>query len=227
MFAKISINSSSKSSTSSATPVANLINSWERKPIASCVVGISKISMASNIINKVSHAALLLLKEEFGFEDDDSDVKERNGILIEYGDYKQDMCDTEKEYSEKGLVVYRYGDKGGLRYYVKKYGEFIDEFGDKGYIDLNIDSVYQQSFNHFINKIAGLNENKWIHANYSAVYNCNCQTFVIEALKVIKPYFNLGNAFPTVPDLERKKSKQKLDFIPSDIKSELNNYFRK
>ena len=227
MFAKITINSSSKSSTSSATPVANVINSWGNNPIASCTVGISKISMASNIINDLSHAALLLMKEEFGIDEEDSDIKNRDGILIEYGDYKKDMCDTEKKYTEKGLVIYRYGDKGGLRYYVKKYGEFIDEFGDKGYIDLNIDDVNQQSFEHFIDKIAKLNDNKWIHANYSVIYKCNCQTFVIEALKELKPYFNLGNVYPTDSTMATKKSKKKLDFIPSNIKEELEKYFRK
>ena len=227
MFAKISINSSSKSSTSSATPVANLINSWEKKPIASCVVGISKISMASNIINKISHAALLLMKDEIGFEEEESNILERDGILIEYGDYKKDMCDTEKDYVNKGLVIYHYGDKGGLRYYVKKYGEFIKEFGDKGYIDLNIDEVNHQSFEHFISKIANKDENKWIHSKYSVVYNFNCQTFVIEALKEIKPYFNLGNVYPTDSDMAAKKSKKKLDFIPSNIKTELVKYLRK
>ena len=54
-------------------------------------------------------------------------MNNRTGILIEYGDYSPDMNKTEKNYVDKGLVIYRYDDKGGLRYYVKKYGEFIKD----------------------------------------------------------------------------------------------------
>ena len=55
---------------------------------------------------------------------------------------------------KKGLVIYHYGDKGGLRYYIKKYSEFIKEFGDIGYIDLNIHVDNQITFNTFLNKVA-------------------------------------------------------------------------
>ena len=225
---KISFFSSSGLSSSSATPVANLIEQWENKPIASCVLGISKINMASSLNSNVSHSALLLLQKEIDYDQDDEDeIKKENGILIEYGDYKPSMDKTENIYTQKGYVIYRYGDKGGLRYYVKKYGEFIKEFGDIGYIDLNIDVDNQQSFNHLINKIAKLDENKWIQAKYSSFNDFNCQTFSIYALKEIKPYFNSSNIYPTDPNLAIKKSKKKLDFIPSNIKTELMNFYRK
>ena len=204
MISRISINSSSNSSTSSATPVSNLINSWGHNPIASCVLGISPLGIVSNLSYRFTHAALLILKDELDIEDEESDILKRNGILIEYGDYNPKMADSEKNYTEKGLVIYHYEDKGGLRYYVKKYSEFIEEFGNIGYIDLNIDANNQNTFDIFINKVAKKEDNKWIQKNYSPKY-FNCQNFVIEALREIKPNFNLGDVCPKDQNLAKKK----------------------
>jgi len=227
MVSLITINSSIKSSTSSATPVANLISEWGNKPIVSCVLGISKIGRASIISNNIAHAALLLLNKEIDYEqENDDEIQNLNGILIEYGDYSPKMATTEEEYTNKGLVIYRYGEKGGLRYYVKKYSEFIEQFGDKGYVDLNIDVNNHKTFQYFIDKIAKKESNKWIKANYSVgLYNFNCQTFAIEAIKEIKPHFNMTNVNPADETLAKKKSKQKLEFIPSNIKNELMNFY--
>ena len=221
--------SSSISSASVSNTVSSLIEQWGNKPIASCVLGISKIGMKSNLTNKISHSALLLLNKEIDYDQDDEDeILNRDGIIIEYGDYNPNMSPQEKDYTKRGLVIYHYGDKGGLRYYVKKYKEFIEKLADLGYIDLNIDENNQQSFDHFINTIAKKEDNKWIQSNYSVGFtNFNCQTFSIDALKELKPYFNSSNIFPCNIDLARKKSKQKLEFIPSNIKTELINYYRK
>ena len=159
--------------------------------------------------------------------DDDEVILNENGIIIEYGDYGPNKSNIEKEYVKNGLVIYRYGDKGGLRYYVKKYKDFIKEFGDIGYVDLNIDENNQQSFSHFIDKIAKIEDNKWIQYKYSASFNFHCQTFTIEALKELKPYFNSSNIYPQNLELATKKSKKKLDFIPSNIKTELMNFYKR
>jgi len=221
--------SSSVSSTSGSNTVSSLIEQWGNKPIASCVLGISKIGKKSNWSNKISHSALLLLNKEIDYDQDDEDeILKESGIIIEYGDYSPNMSETEKDYTKRGLVIYHYGDKGGLRYYVKNYREFIEQFADMGYIDLNIDEYNQQTFEHFVNTIAKKEDYKWIQSNYSIGFNnFNCQTFSIEALKELKPYFNSSNIFPCSSDLARKKSKQKLEFIPSNIKTELINYYRK
>lgn len=217
--------SSSFSSSSSSTPVSDLISQWGTSCISSCVLGLSKIGMTSNISNKFSHAALLLLKKEIDYdEDDDSAILNEFGILIEYGNYK--LNEVEKNKLKKGIVVYRYGDQGGLRYYIKKYKEFIEEFGEIGYIDLNIHADNQTTFDVFIDKIARLEENKWIQSNYSTI-DFNCQTFVIKALGELKPYFNSSNIFPKDPNLAAKKSKKKLDFIPTNIKDALNEFYKK
>ena len=227
MISKISINSSSNSSTSSATPVANLINSWGKSKVSSCVFGMSKIGWASNVTNWVSHTALLLMNIDFDINSEEGDIEKKTGILVEYGDYHPNMCDTEKDYSNNGYVVYRYGDNGGLRYYGKKYSEFIKEFGDIGYIDLNIDEYNQKTFSDLINRIAKVEDNKWIQKKYSAVNNFNCQTFVLEALKEIKPYFHSGDVYPADKKLQIKKYKARLEFLPQYMMNELIKYYKK
>lgn len=224
MFSRITINSSSKSSTSSATKVTDIITKWGNNPISSCVLGLSKIGKASDWSKKFAHSALLMLQEKFNFDDDESDILKRNGILVEYGDYSPDMEETEKQYYENGYVIYQYGEQGGLRYYGKNYGEFIEEFGDIGHVELKINEVNQNTFEYFINKIAKKEDNKWIKANYKVGFsNFNCQTFVIEALKEIKPNFNLGDVYPKDINLINKR-KQSLNFIPDNIKNELIKY---
>ena len=142
------------------------------------------------------------------------------------------MSEDETIHTKNGSIIYRYGDKGGLRYYVKKYSEFITEFGDIGYIDLNIKPNNQRPFVEFIDNVAKLEDNKWIKAKYKVSMfnsiNYNCHNFVIEALKILKPYFNFSNIFPSNSNLALKKSKRKkLDFIPSNIKTELMKYYKK
>ena len=169
------------------------------------------------------------MTEEIDCNSDKNAIQEKFGILIEYGYYNPNMCPEEKEYTDKGLVAYHYGDKGGLRYYGKKYSEFIKEFGNIGYINLNIDENNRKSFGYFINEIAKVEDNKWIQSKYvvSLTYNFNCQTFAIEALKLINPYFHLGDVNPADPELAKKKSRAKLGFIPENMKSELMKYLRK
>ena len=164
--------------------------------------------MTSNLSNKISHAAILLLNKEIDYdEDDDNIILDTNGILIKYGDYDPNKGE-EKNKVEIGLVVYHYGEKGGLRYYIKKYGRFIEEFGDIGYIDLNMHSYNQISFDTFWDKIAKLEDNKCTLNNYSAYCNFNCQNFAIEALHELNPHFVIGNIYPKAPNLAAKKSKK-------------------
>ena len=218
----------SGSSSSSSVTVTNLIEKWKNNPIASCVLGLSKIGKASYLSYKISHSAILLLQKEIDYDqDDESEIQNSDGIIIEYGDYNPNMSKKEKGLWENGSVIYRYGEQGGLRYYVKKYSEFIEEFADVGYVDLNIDVNNQKSFDFFINEVAPTYEKKWIQENYSGINDFNCQTFSIHALKQLKPYFNSGNIYPKEQNLANKKSKQKLAFIPSNIKDELMKYYRK
>ena len=232
LISKISINSSSKSSTSSAIHLKNIIDSWEEKTIASCILGISKIGIVTNIDKDFSHAALLLLDKTIDYDEDDFEkIQDYYGILIEYGDYNPNMCDDEKNYVKKELVKYHYDDKGGLRYYGKKYGEFCTEFGSLGYIDCNIKPDNQQSFEVFLNNIAKKEDNKWIQKNYfvGIKNNFNCQNFAIEALKKLKPYFTLENIIPNNKDPKKLKGYNKKieSFVPQIIRPELKSFYTK
>ena len=211
------------------TACNDIIAKWGNKPIASCVLGISQVGMNSKLSFNISHSSLLLLNKEIDYEIED-ELQKEIGILIEYGDYSPNMCKDEQNNVNKGYVIYRYGDRGGLRYYGKKYSEFITELGEIGYIDLNIDDNNKLTFKNFINKIAPLEDNKWIKENYSMgiTNNFNSSTFVIHALKELKPHFSFVNVCPSIRDLIISKNiEKKLNFIPSDIKTELMNYYKK
>lgn len=230
MFSKLSFNFSSRSS-SSATAVTDIIKKWGQNTIASCILGFSYINIASYLINKVKHTALLLLPEKIDYDDEVnfSKLKKKLGILIEFGDYNPNMCNDEKNYVEKKYVIYHYDNKGGLRYYGKIYDDFCKEFGNLGYIEFNIKADYQISFSTFLDTIAKKENNKWIQERYDP-FNFNCQNFVIEALKILKPYFTSENIMiPNVKDIRQLRSmKQKLDnFVPSNIQSVITPFYVK
>ena len=231
LISKITINSSSKSSTSSAKPVGEITGKWGDNPVASCVLGISKIGIASNLIKEFSHAALLLLNKKIDYDEDDGESLQKDyGILVEYGDYNPNMCTDEENMVEKKYVEYCYGNKGGLRYYGKKYGEFCTEFGNCGYIDFNIKPDNQKKFGDFIESIAKKEENKWIQDKYSVgINNFNCHNFVLEALKILNPYFTVSNIFPnTKGNIILKGYQKKIEFfVPKSIAPDLASYYVK
>ena len=203
------------------TFVSEIIEKWKTNIIASCCLGISRINFTSTMIY---HSAILLLQKEIDYDYNEDEIENEIGIVIEYGDYSPNMSKEESENVKKGRVIYHYGDKGGLRYYVKTYGEFIKEFTDIGYVDLNIEPEKQQTFEHFISKIAKKEDNKWIKEKYSS-YDFDCQTFSAEVIKVLKPYFYWSNIYPTDKDLFRRY-KKRIEFIPYNIRTELMNFYK-
>lgn len=206
---KITFNSSSRSSASSATSVQDVIKKWGTQPIISCVVGISSLNnILENISNNVAHTALLLVDKK-AEEDDDRGT----GILIEYGDYAPSMSSEEQKYVDKELVVYPYKDEGGVRYYAKEYTKFIQEFSDIGYIDMDIEDYDQISFTDFLEKCVPLYEKKWIKAKYSAL-NHNCQHFVAQALEILKPAYSSRFIYPGP---KKTAPKKKEIIIPQPI----------
>ena len=88
---------------------------------------------------------------------------------------------------KNGKVIYRYGEKGGLRYYAINYSNYLKEFGNIGYIDMDINRD-QMTFLNFIDQCAPLNKNQWTRERYSLLVN-NSHTFISEALKILKPEF--------------------------------------
>ena len=173
---------------STGPTISQLIQQFDRKCIVSCILSISKIKRNIISINNISKSELFLLYTSSEY----SDENRRYGILIEYGDYSPNMTKEEKENVRSGRVIYLFGEEGGLRYYMINRSNYLKEFGDIGYIDMEIEKEYQMTFSDFIETCAPLNEKRWIQRNYSSIglfYN-NSHSFTIEALKILKPTFN-------------------------------------
>lgn len=178
-------------SSNSATKVQDLVADLDKESIKTCVVGISALK-GNSVTSRLSHAALLLSSKK----GKSLDREGGNGILIEYGDYSPNVNEKEKRFVEKGFVIYRYGEKGGLRYYVQSFSDFKKNFADRCYICLDIDKDNQISLSFLLDKIASKSEEKWIKKNYNACgyfnfrQTINCQTFTSTILDLLKPIYD-------------------------------------
>ena len=155
--------SSSSSSSSSATKIGDLIKKMGQTPIHSCIIGISQLKFHS-LSNNISHAALLLTTEN-RTPILKKKCESSEGILIEYGNYPPDESKAKKEEEDNiknNLVIYRYGDKGGLRYYTNTIGFFRKKFCDVGCAVLQIPQFNQNTFSVLIELLAPKNDMKWI-----------------------------------------------------------------
>ena len=212
------ISSASSSSSSSSSTINSLIDKLNQTKIVSCVLAMCKINM-NKLSKNFVHASLLLINTN----SDIADESRGDGIIIEYGDYSPTMSDDEIKSVEKGRVIYRYGDKGGLRYYAFKYTEFLETFGDICYVSMDIKPEYQVTFQYFLDKVAPESENDWIKEKYNISIlkgsaNHNCQSFAAKALKILKPSFDPNNIIKK--DTSRKTNK-KIDIFPKYIKDVL------
>jgi len=218
--------SSSSSSSSSATKVGELIETFEKTKIKSFAIGISKLKFHW-LDKNIAHTALFLSNKKRGKIEDKSE-----GILIEYGYYPPDDEKAKKkedDFVKDKLVIYRYNEQGGIRYYTNTFYEFKDKFCDIGYIALNLDKYSEITFNFLIDQIAPKNEKKWIKEKYNAVGYLffgkvlNCQTFVSHCIDIIKPsyettfiYIKKGASYVSEGNLEY--------IIPDDVKNTLKKY---
>ena len=162
--------------------------------------------------------------------DDDS---RGSGIVIEYGDYSPTMSEGEKEAVKNGTVIYRYGDKGGLRYYAIDYKEYVKIFGDICYVSMDIESNNQMTFQSFLDKIAPTTENIWIQEKYNIDilkefienekdYNHNCQSFASKVLNMLRPSFNPNMIIVTDSSW---KTEKKIGVFPDFIQGVLNTLY--
>ena len=199
---------------------SRLIEKINKNCIASCILSLSRISNILYKLNKnIVHSALLLIDTT-----SDVSVEDRgDGIIIEYGDYSPSMNEIEKQYVKTGRVIYRYGEEGGLIYYAIKYSDYLKEFGEIGYIDMEIDKVDQMTFSSFIDSCAPLNDKQWTQKNYSILQNNN-QTFIIKALTILKPKFS-----PRSIQLGKfgYYTKQKENILPNGIRKVLFHNLKK
>ena len=203
----------SKSQSFSIVKVPQLIQKFNKTNITSCILAISKVNFLSNYLTVFSHASLFIIYNNSDF----SDENRRNGILIEYGYYSPNMSKEEEIGMKEGYIIYRYGIKGGLRYYVKNYSDFLENFVDIGYFNMDIDLEDQMTFSNFIEQCAPLHENEWIQNNYSAIKN-NSHHFIIKALKILKPKF-----IPGMIKLNKQfnTKKEKINIFPEGIRNVL------
>jgi len=183
-------------STFNTTKIGDLVKIMDNSPIYTFIIGISSLkfhSLSKNIV----HTAILLTTKRKN-EIMRGKCNDTEGILIEYGNYPPDESEAKKEEEDKiknGLVIYRYGDKGGLRYYTNTIDYFINNFCDVGYITLNISKDKQCSFLNLIDKLAPLSENKWIKENYNAIginkKSQNSIDFVCHVIDILKPPYDI------------------------------------
>jgi hypothetical protein len=218
--------SSSSSSSSSATKIGELITKFDETKIKSFVIGISKLKFHW-LDKNIAHTALFLSNEKRGKLENKSE-----GILVEYGYYPPDEPNAKKKEEDfviNGQVIYRYGEKGGLRYYTNTFEEFKDKFCDIGYIPLKLDKDKEITFNFLIEKIAPISEKKWIKEKYNAVgyllfgKALNCQTFTCHSIDVIKATYEKtiirkGKESSYVSDDNLES------IIPDDVKKTLKKY---
>ena len=161
--------SSSSSSSSSATKIGELIDKMGQTPIHSCIIAINSIK-GNDLYHNIAHTALLLTTKKRK-EIMKGQCQNAEGILIEYGNYPPDEGKDKKDEEDNiknNLVIYRYKEKGGLRYYTNTIEFFLKKFCDVGYVTLDIDKDNQKSFYNLIDIMAPLSENKWIKENYNA-----------------------------------------------------------
>ena len=180
----ISSSSSSGNSSHNSKSVENVVRSFDRTTIKTCVIGISSILISTKTF---THAALFLSDKEAKIFDKDDEIE---GIILEYGKYIPNNSEKEIKAVNNGYVIYRYGDYyGGLRYYVNVFEKFKEIFGDVIYITLEVSKYNQISFSYLLNKIAPKYDYKWVHEKYR-IDNFNCRTFVAHALNEIKPIYD-------------------------------------
>lgn len=176
--------------------------------IFSCVLGLNKMNSNNKSENSLK-AHLFLVDKEIDFDNENNDI----GIIIEFGDYWPKMNIEEAKSVNEYRVIYRYGDKGGLKYYFIKYSEFLEKYANISYIYMDIKLDNQITFNYFINTIANKDEKKWTKEKYS--FNNDNHAFIVEALKILKPSFNKRHI--NFVDLSFKKE-NKLNIFPRCIK---------
>ena len=221
--------SSSSSSSSSATKIGVLINQLKSTPIYSFIIGISAIKYHS-LNRNIAHAAFLFTTKKRR-EIMCGKCNDTEGILLEYGSYPPDKSeDKEKEEQniKNNLVIYRYTNKGGLRYYTNTIKFFKDNFCDVGSVTVNICKDNQKTFENLLDILAPLSENKWIKENYNPIdygfkKSHNCQDFVCHVIDILKPsydmaYITKGNKSSAIEEQNKE------NILPSPILKTLKNY---
>ena len=210
-----------------ATKIGDLISKLNNLPISSLIIGISSLKYQSLSPN-ITHIVLLLTTEK-RMEILMRKCKVTEGIVIEYGNYPLDEPQAktkEEENIKNGLVIYRYGEKGGLRYYTNTFEYFEKNFCDVGYIPLNISQNNHKTFSELIDILAPESENKWIKENYNPVSiikkSQNCQDFACHVIDILKP--SSYEEIFIIPGKEYESISDRESLVPDSILKTLQKY---
>ena len=116
-------------------------------------------------------------------------------------------------------IKYVYEDEGGLRYYLMKRNDFEKKLAYTAQIDFDIPLENQMTIKSFIDKIKNIKQ--WTKKKYNCI-NYNCQTFVSEVIKLLKPIYDIRNI--CIRDsIHVNKKARKDSIVPSIILNELKN----
>ena len=191
----------------------------ENLNIINCSIGISILS-SNTLMNRFIHSFLWLSDKNPESEDNPL------GLVIEYGNFSQEDKDDliishnnenpKNKKIDKNNLIYHYGNKGGLRYYIKSYDEFSD-LANEAFVELSLDAP--MSFKFFINECASLEMEQWIKEKYHLLNN-NCHSFIENAIRILKPKYS--PKFIYIKD-KRKKGRTRESSIPTIILNALKS----
>ena len=140
-------------------------------------------------------------------------IPAEEGILIEYGDYKENEKHKEVKY------IYNNEEKcgNGLRYYLMTTNDFEKKLANTAKIEFEVPLDAMCTVKVFIEKISKIKQ--WTQINYHYKNN-NCQTFVAEVIKYFKPSYKIRQIY--VKDTTHvKKGETRDTIVPSIVLNEL------
>ena len=191
----------------------------ENLNIINCSIGISILS-SNTLMNRFVHSFLWLTDKDLEPEENPL------GLVIEYGNFSQEDKDDwiishnnenpKNKKIDKNNLIYHYGNKGGLRYYIKSYEEFFD-LANEAIVELSLDAP--MSFKSFINECASLEKEQWIKEKYQLLKK-NCHSFIENAIRILKPKYS--PRFIYTKD-KRKEKRTRESSIPTIILNALKS----
>jgi hypothetical protein len=224
--------SSGSISESSAYSAAYIQKYIKDKKIFFCCLGISNLSkesytqkIANVVAGKYYTHTSLWLSDQKPYEDEDNAY----GLVLEYGKYDEeyeikiivdDYGKEKKMEVKKSCVIYHYGKKGGLRYYAKRFQDYIDIFGTVAYVELDVENDNQIMFLDFINKVAPVNEEEWIKDKYHFIEK-NCHDFTSKAIQILKPSYRAKDI--KVNDKTKLSGSKRESILPGGILTALKS----
>ena len=130
------------------------------------------------------------------------------GIILEFGFY---------DYEDDKRIKYEYETEGGMRYGKMAYSNFKKYQASSAIINLDLRKSPKIKFNYLIEKVK--EAGNWKKNDYNVAFH-NCQHFIGEIVKILKPQFDVVGIIPgDNSDLIEGKNIEQI--IPNSILSVL------